>query len=153
MGNTHGHYVGGKKSPTYTSWCKMLERCRQPNRDHAEYYQAKGITACDRWLKFENFLADMGERPDGKTLDRIDNDRGYEPSNCRWASPAEQVRNRCHTVWLDHDGRRLCMKDWAKEIGISYWTLKSRLKLGWSAEKALTTPPRNYASPKRGKAS
>jgi hypothetical protein len=151
MASRHGHYNGRKKSPTYHSWAKMLERCRQPNRDGAAYYQAKGITACDRWLKFENFLADMGERPEGMTLDRIDNSKGYEPSNCRWATHADQIRNRSFTVWLEHDGRRMCMKDWSKEIGLKYHTLKSRLRKGWSVEKALTTPARGYASHKRGK--
>lgn len=151
---THGHFPRKRRTPTYHSWAKMLERCRQPNRDHAEYYQGKGIKPCERWLKFENFLADMGERPKGKTLDRIDNAKGYEPSNCRWATNAEQARNRSRTVWLEHDGLRMCITDWANRIGLSKNTLKSRIKAGWPVEKALTTPPKNMGrrvyAPSRG---
>lgn len=83
---------GMTDSPTYVSWVEMRRRCRS-DRHRAEY-RDRGITVCERWRKFENFLADMGERPDGLTLDRIDNDGNYEPGNCRWATPDQQSRNR-----------------------------------------------------------
>lgn len=88
----HGHTVGREYSPTYHSWQAMLTRCRYNNRDNSARYE--GVSVCDRWSVFANFLADMGERPAGTTLDRYPNKSGnYEPSNCRWATPIEQARN------------------------------------------------------------
>jgi hypothetical protein len=85
---------GMKRTRTYRTWMSMSNRCRDPNGKNFHYYGGRGIAVCERWRKFENFLADMGERPDGRTLDRRDNDRGYEPDNCRWATLIEQRRNQ-----------------------------------------------------------
>jgi len=90
----HGHHINGKPSPTYKSWQMMKYRCQNPNCPAYKYYGGRGIAVCDRWMDFENFLADMGTRPPGKTLDRIDNDGNYEPCNCRWVTCKEQVQNR-----------------------------------------------------------
>lgn len=105
----HGHRrnINGKcaESTTYNTWAAMKSRCNNSNNIGYAHYCGRGIKVCDRWLGkdgFINFLADMGERPEGKTLDRIDNDGNYEPSNCRWATPSEQVRNRSCTI-LDED--------------------------------------------------
>ena len=90
----HGHAIGGKPSPTYRSWTAMIARCTYPSQPQYESYGGRGISVCERWRSFDNFLADMGERPAGTTLDRIDNDGTYEPGNCRWATPTEQQTNK-----------------------------------------------------------
>ena len=92
---THGHTANGKWSPTYRTWKAMMTRCHNPSSPQYFKYGGSGIVVCKRWHKFENFLADMGERPAGKTIDRYPNPSGiYKPSNCRWATPKQQRHNR-----------------------------------------------------------
>jgi len=91
---THGHAPHGAFTPTYWTWQGMHARCRYPSSSGYKHYGGRGITVCDRWASFENFLADMGERPKGTSIDRINVDGNYEPGNCRWATPKEQRQNR-----------------------------------------------------------
>ena len=122
----------------------IIGRCHNPRSDHFPKYGGRGITVCDRWRQsFDNFLADLGPAPSPEhSLDRVDNDRGYEPGNCRWATRGEQARNKRNNRFFTHDGRTMCMEDWSKELGLSPGTLARRLKWGWSVERALTTPGR-----------
>ena len=93
-GHTKGSLSGKRPSPSYRTWQAMLQRCGNPNHKHYPYYGGRGISVCGRWRKFEHFYADMGDRPDGKSLDRINRDGNYEATNCRWATWHEQVQNR-----------------------------------------------------------
>lgn len=94
----HGHRTSKDPSGTYRTWMAMHRRCSRPGSVSYQYYGGKGIKVCERWSNFERFLADMGERPAGKTLDRVDGDGHYEPGNCRWATPKEQAQNRRKAV-------------------------------------------------------
>jgi hypothetical protein len=104
----------------------------------------KGIRVCDRWLGpdgFRNFLADMGKRPSAEhSLDRIDNAGHYEPVNCRWATPLVQQTNRSDNVFVEHGGRRLCIQEWARELGLRANTLQYRIAKGWPVERAFARP-------------
>lgn len=91
---THGHTIAGNVSPIYRTWKGMLQRCYNPKSGSFKYYGGRGITVCERWEIFENFLEDMGARPADRSLDRINNDGNYEPGNCRWATQKEQVSNQ-----------------------------------------------------------
>lgn len=91
---THGHAGGGKPSRTYSSWQNMKKRCLNHSNPRFKDYGGRGIKVCDRWMKFANFLSDMGERPKGLTLERMDNDGNYEPGNCRWATYFDQQHNK-----------------------------------------------------------
>lgn len=134
------------RSAEYRTWNAMKRRCEDFTVSNFSSYGGKGVKVCKRWNVFDNFLADMGARPAGKTIDRIDNSRGYSPANCRWATPAEQARNKLNNRTVQHpDGRCLCVADWARELGISQKTIRNRLSKGWPPAKVLTTP----VNPKR----
>lgn len=135
---THGMFG----TPEYRSWSAMMSRCTNPSHRAYPRYGGRGIVVCDAWLKFEQFYADMGARPDGASLDRIDNDKGYEPSNCRWATRIEQQRNKRNNRLLTHNGQSLPVSEWAEIYGLSQYAIHERLKRGWSVHEALTQPPR-----------
>jgi hypothetical protein len=134
--------INKSKHPLYYVWTKMKARCKNPTDHKWEHYGARGIKVCDRWISsFEAFVEDMGERPEGTTLDRIEVNGDYEPGNCRWASYEEQANNKRNTVNLTYQGRTQSLTQWAREIGISKASLQNRFERGWSVEKALSTPP------------
>lgn len=133
----HGLY----KHPLYNTWLNMVQRCTDPTRQNYPRYGGRGVTVCERWMDVANFIADMGERPAGFTLERIDNAKGYSPENCKWASTKEQALNKRQAHHLTLNGRTQTIREWADELHIKYSTLACRVDLyGWSDEKALTTP-------------
>jgi hypothetical protein len=117
----------------------MIQRCGNPSDVNYRHYGGRGIVVCGRWLEsFKNFMKDMGEPPTPKhTLERIDNDDNYRPSNCRWATRKDQARNKRNNHLITHDGRTQCLAAWAEELGIESSLLRYRLKR-WPIEKALT---------------
>lgn len=132
----HGMY----KSKEYNTWKSMLMRCENPNAQGYKNYGERGIKVCRRWHDFEAFYQDMGPRPSGSSLDRIDNGGDYEPSNCRWTTAKKQGRNRRDNVYLVYKGETRCIAGWAEKAGIKYSCLKERLNRGWSVEEAIETP-------------
>ena len=130
---------GKSKTRTYITWAEMRNRCENPGNVSYKYYGAKGIGVCKRWDKFENFYNDMGEKPVGKWIDRIDNRKGYSSDNCRWATPTEQQNNRTSNRHLTFDGKTKTMAEWGRELGMTRQTISSRLNRSkWPVEKALT---------------
>lgn len=131
---------GKSKGPTYSSWMAMKRRCYGKNTILYYRYGGRGIAVCDRWKdSFPNFLEDMGERPKGMTIHRIDNDLGYFKENCRWATNEEQKNSTSKTRFLTFNGETLNITQWAKRLGLSRDKIYARLdQLGWSVEKALS---------------
>ena len=129
FGRTHGM----KHTRTYSLWEAMLSRIRYGRSDYA----GRGITVCDAWLKFENFYSDMGEAPDGMSLDRINNDGNYEPSNCRWATRQQQNTNKRNNVFIEWQGKRQTIREWERELSMKSTTLRNRFRLGWTIERAM----------------
>lgn len=137
----HGHQIGGKQSRTYNTWRKMIDRCTNKNHKAYHHYGGRGIKIHEEWFTFLNFLNDMGERPINKTLDRIDNNGNYEPSNCRWATKKQQSRNTRTVKKLLFNNIERPLTEWAEIVGINASTINSRLlQYNWSINKALTTP-------------
>lgn len=131
---------GMSNTKVFKNWLKMIERCTYEKGLQYKDYGGRGITVCRRWLKFENFLKDMGDRPEGKnSIDRIDNSKGYSKSNCRWANFTTQNRNKRNNFIIIHEGKKYHSWDLLPEFNIKSGTIKARLKDGWDIKKALTT--------------
>lgn len=143
----HRQSPRGRPSPEYRVWASMVQRCTNPARRGYDRYGGRGIRVCVAWVaSFEAFLRDVGPRPSLKhTLDRIDNDGHYEPGNVRWATSKEQRDNTSQTVWIMYRGETRTRADWARHLGISYWTLRQRLDKGWPPERAFTRPIGRWA--------
>lgn len=118
---------GQNATPTNRVWKQMRQRCLNPNHARYKDYGGRGITVCDRWSKFQNFLADMGERPEGLSLDRRDNDGPYDPQNCYWATAAQQASNTRQNRWIEWDGIRDTLSGWARRCQCDPSTVSERL--------------------------
>lgn len=133
---------GKSRSRTYQSWVRMISRCTNTKDPSWPRYGGRGISVHQPWRdSFGRFLSDMGERPIGTSLDRIDNDSGYRPDNCRWATNKQQCRNTSRNHILTLNGKSKTLTEWAEEIGITRNTLYWRVSNGWNVERALTTAP------------
>ena len=124
----------------YRIWCSLRGRCFNKNSKNYKNYGGRGIVVCEEWLGengFENFYKDMGNRPEGKSIDRIDNNGNYCPENCRWADIFQQANNKRTNHLLTYNNKTQNVSQWADELGIKYNTLMARLRYGWSIEKAL----------------
>lgn len=131
---------GKRNTPEYRSWVHMKDRCYRLKDKSYHNYGGRGIAVCERWRKsFTAFYEDMGKRPTDKhSIDRIDNNGNYEPSNCRWATAQEQADNRRSGYRFTYGGKTLTIRQWSNESGIAYDTLRQRLlRYKWSIEKAL----------------
>ena len=135
----HGLY----KSLEYKTWCNMLSRCKNPNATGYKNYGGRGINVCERWLKFENFIEDMGFRPTPvHTIERINNNGNYTPENCRWSTRFQQVHNKRNKTSITFNGKALCQTEWSRLLFGNDDLVYARLKLGWSISKTLSTPTR-----------
>lgn len=148
MRETHGlAHRGQKRTSEHYAWAGMIARCYTVSNPKYKDYGARGITVCERWRGVNglvNFLADMGNKPTPKhTIDRIEVNGNYEPSNCRWATQKVQQRNRRDNHILEYKGESKCMAEWAEHLDISQDIIESRInRYKWPVEKALTTPIR-----------
>ncbi|HEX5426540.1 MAG TPA: hypothetical protein VFW94_23535 [Candidatus Acidoferrales bacterium] len=119
---THGHASKGQVTPTYRTWMNMRQRCTNPKNQDWEHYGGRGIRVCERWENFDNFLADMGKKPRGKSIDRRDTDGDYEPGNCLWATQREQCRNKRNNRVIEWRGQKRTMTEWAELSGRKHAT-------------------------------
>lgn len=146
IGTRHGHAGDSEHTRAYSSWLNMRARCTNPNQKDYQRYGGRGITVCERWSVFQNFLNDMGEPPDGYTIERKDRNGNYEPSNCHWVDRRVQANNRSSNRLLTHDGITLTAVQWAEQLGVSPALIYNRLRLGWSDTDALTRPVRRKST-------
>jgi hypothetical protein len=138
MKKTHGM----SKTPLYRVWCRMKGCTSSPSHQDFKYYGERGIVVCEEWQRFETFYAwavSNGYQR-GLTIDRIDSTRGYCPSNCQWITLSEQQGKRRDSIMVEINGKTQCLSYWCKELGMNWHTVHSRIKKGWTPEKALLTP-------------
>lgn len=140
---THGCRKGRTSTREYSSWQSIQRRCYNPKNPKYPRYGARGIKVCDRWLaSFGNFLADMGHRPIGTSIDRIDNDGPYSPENCRWATPKEQANNTRRNRIIEWEGAKYTVIQLCEKLGMDQTVVRARLRLNWTELRAFTEPVR-----------
>lgn len=135
---------GKHQTSVYWAWTSMMARCYNPRNCNFRNYGGRGIRVHEQWHTFDGFFKSMGEKPPHTSLERIDNNGDYGPSNCRWATRKEQARNKRTSRVLTFQGRAACVSDWAESTGLSVSNIHCRLKSGWSVDRTLSTPPRPY---------
>jgi hypothetical protein len=118
----------------------MLQRCENPQHHKWHRYGGRGITVCERWHSYENFLSDMGPRPDGMSIERENNNGNYEPGNCSWATPIEQASNRSTNLFVDASGQRATASAASRLLGSNRSTVARRMRSGWTEQQAVNTP-------------
>lgn len=139
----HGDYG----SDEYNCWRSMRSRCQPSSTPNRAHYYDRGITVCERWNNYSNFLEDMGRRPTPEhSIERLDNNKGYEPGNCVWATRQQQSRNRRSSRWLTAHGETKVLVEWANALGVSRAVVRNRISNGWSVEDAVITPLRKSPS-------
>ena len=137
------HGRAGCGDETYLAWKQMNQRCKYVSHKSHKDYGGRGITVCDRWDTFENFLADMGEKPKGMTLGRIDNDGNYSSDNCRWEDMRQQARNRRNNRIIEAFGEKRILVEWSERFGIKASTIANRLSRNIPPDVAISTPTRS----------
>lgn len=138
---------GMSKSSTYQCWTAMKKRCHNSNSSDYSLYGKRGIKVCARWHSFENFYSDMGDKPEGMTIDRIDCNGDYSPENCKWATASEQARNKRNTVFVTYQGVTKSLHDFCDELSLNCRTVMTRLKQQkWTVERALSTPTGRFSN-------
>ena len=141
IGNKNPSFRHGKtKTRTYRCWSGMLTRCSNKNTKQWKDYGGRGIKFDKRWRDFCNFLEDMGECPEGHSLDRIDVNKGYNKKNCRWATHDQQVRNARSNLNITYAGKTMCVAEWAREMGINKYILRYRFHAGWDTRRLFSKP-------------
>lgn len=132
-------------TPEYRTWRRMIERCENPNHESFDLYGGRGILVARVWRRnFTRFFSDMGPKPRGCSIDRINSNKNYAPGNCRWATPTQQARNMRSNRRLKYRGQDLAMSEWAEKVGIRSTTLWRRLSMGWPLSRALEEPVRSH---------
>jgi hypothetical protein len=134
----HGHSQKNRQSATYRTWANMKQRCTNPLNHKYKNYGLRGIEICPEWLDcFETFAEEMGEKPEGMTLERRDVNKGYSKSNCYWADAKAQANNKTNNRLITHEGKTMTTSEWADHLGIKFSTLRMRLHRNWPTERAL----------------
>lgn len=148
---THGESQYGTNTSEWRAWSSMLSRCNNPKHPAYKNYGGRGITVYSKWMGrdgYSNFLSDLGRKPSrDHQLDRIDNDAGYFPQNCRWATRKEQARNRRSNKVLSLNGKSQTIAAWEEEMGLQRGVIRDRISSGWNIEEAITTPQRRVRQP------
>ena len=133
----HSHYINGKQDRTLSCWLSMIQRCTNPNNQAFRHYGGRGIKVSENWRSFPAFLSDMGEAPEGKEIERIDNNKGYEKGNCNWATRKEQMRNTRRNRWFMWQGEMRILRDIQIMENVPHSTLHAHLAKGESISEAI----------------